>query len=232
MIKYFRFIPNLLTLFNLLAGCVAVVYAFKSRLDLALYCVLVASFFDYIDGMMARLLRATSELGKELDSLADIVSFGVAPAAMLYVASENIWNISILSYIPFLIPAFSALRLAKFNIDTRQETDFMGLPTPANALFFISLANLVFDEPGYVNQYIIAAVVIFFSLILISEIKLFSLKKVSGNNLKLAALLLLVPSIIVAIYLTKLYAGVIIIPAYLLISGLANTLSNRPIQQS
>ena len=126
MIKYFRFIPNLITSANLFCGCLAVVFAFDGKLDIALYFVLFAAILDFLDGFAARLLKAYSAIGKELDSLADLISFGMAPATMLYVASEDIWNMSLFKYLPFLIVVFSALRLAKFNIDTRQETDFIG----------------------------------------------------------------------------------------------------------
>ncbi|HPW66333.1 MAG TPA: CDP-diacylglycerol--serine O-phosphatidyltransferase [Salinivirgaceae bacterium] len=221
MIKYFRFIPNLITSANLFCGCLAVVFAFDGKLDIALYFVLFAAILDFLDGFAARLLKAYSAIGKELDSLADLISFGMAPATMLYVASEDIWNMPLFKYLPFLIVVFSALRLAKFNIDTRQETDFIGLPTPANAIFFISFANLIYYSELIINQVLIGMITLFFSLMLVSEIKVFSLKKLSANKLKLINAILLAIITIVAVFYFKLFAGVVIIPFYLLFSGIA-----------
>ena len=124
-------------------------------------------------------------------------------------------------YLPFLIVVFSALRLAKFNIDTRQETDFIGLPTPANAIFFISFANLIYYSELIINQVLIGMITLFFSLMLVSEIKVFSLKKLSANKLKLINAILLAIITIVAVFYFKLFAGVVIIPFYLLFSGIA-----------
>jgi len=221
VIKYFRFIPNLITSANLFCGCLAVVFAFDGKLDIALYFVLFAAILDFLDGFAARLLKAYSAIGKELDSLADLISFGMAPATMLYVASEDIWNMPLFKYLPFLIVVFSALRLAKFNIDTRQETDFIGLPTPANAIFFISFANLIYYSELIINQVLIGMITLFFSLMLVSEIKVFSLKKLSANKLKLINAILLAIITIVAVFYFKLFAGVVIIPFYLLFSGIA-----------
>ncbi len=227
MIKYLRFVPNLFTSANLFSGCLAIVFAFEGRLDISLYLVILSSVFDFFDGFMARILKATSVIGRELDSLSDLISFGMAPATMIYVASENIWNPAFLKYLPFLIVVFSALRLAKFNVDTRQETDFVGLPTPANALFFISFANLIYNTEFITNQIIVGTVIAFFSLLLVSEIKMFSLKKMSHNNIKVvnAVLLLIVGAL--AVYYMKLYAGVVIIPVYLLFSGIMSIFANE-----
>lgn len=219
MKKYLSFVPNLITSANLFSGCLAVVFAFKGQLELALVLVLLASVFDFLDGFAARALDAISPIGKQLDSLSDLISFGMAPAVMLYVASENIWHFSFLKYIPFLLVVFSALRLAKFNIDTRQESEFLGIPTPANAFFFISFANVVRNQELAQNQILVMALVLFFSLIMVSELKIFSIKKLSVDKTKkvLTILLFLIGG--VSIWFTQFYAGVIIVPAYLLLSG-------------
>jgi len=221
VIKYFKFVPNLFTSANLFCGCLAVVFAFDGKLDVALYFVLFAAVLDFLDGFAARLLKAYSAIGKELDSLADLISFGMAPATMLYVACKDIWSFAFFKYLPFLIVIFSAIRLAKFNIDTRQETDFIGLPTPANAIFFISFANLIYYSEFIISQVLIGVITVFFSLLLVSEIKVFSLKKLSANKLKLVNAILLAIVSIVAVFYFKLFAGVVIIPFYLLFSGIA-----------
>lgn len=138
-----KHIPNTITCCNLVSGCVAIAYAFSGNIELSFTWIIIGAVFDFFDGMSARLLNVSSPIGKELDSLADIVTFGVAPSTILF--SE----LSIMSYpaileplrpiLPFtayIMAAFSALRLAKFNLDERQALGFIGLPTPANALFW------------------------------------------------------------------------------------------------
>jgi CDP-diacylglycerol--serine O-phosphatidyltransferase len=219
MKKHLTFVPNLITSANLFSGCLAVVFAFKGQLEMALLLVLLASIFDFLDGYAARVLNAISPIGKELDSLSDLISFGMAPAVMLYVASENIWGYDFLKYLPFLLVVFSALRLAKFNVDTRQESDFLGIPTPANAFFFVSFANLVKDVDYAQNQVVVAAFILFFSMIMVSELKIFSIKKLTVDKTKMVFTILLFIVGAVAIVFTRFYAGVIIIPVYLLLSG-------------
>ena len=140
-------LPNTVTCLNLFSGCIACVMAFQARYDLALLFIILSAIFDFFDGLLARLLHAHSAIGKDLDSLADDVSFGVAPSLIVFsLFKEMVYPAYILSlapYIPyaaFLISVFSAIRLAKFNNDTRQTTSFIGLPVPANALFWGSLA--------------------------------------------------------------------------------------------
>jgi len=153
-------IPNLLTLSNLLCGCLAIKYAFEWDLVMAAYLVGLAAVFDFLDGFAARLLKVSGEMGKQLDSLADMVSFGVVPGVVMfqmmrtsvYLNNDFVgYDLQWLSYLAFLIPLFSAYRLAKFNIDTRQTDKFIGLPTPANALFFCSFAMIIFSDNGYVD---------------------------------------------------------------------------------
>ena len=141
-----RNIPNAITCCNLISGCVAVTYALSADYRLALIFIIVGAIFDFFDGMTARLLHVSSPIGKELDSLADVVTFGVAPSAMLFTLLHMLTYPAFLEplrpflpYIAFVMAAFSALRLAKFKIDERQHSSFIGLPTPANALFWASL---------------------------------------------------------------------------------------------
>lgn len=186
-----RNIPNLITCLNLLFGCIAIVYVFQNRLSDASWMIVLAAIADFFDGMAARLLNANSPIGKELDSLADIVSFGVAPGMMLFqLIGTHPYN-----WIGLLIPVFAAIRLAKFNIDTRQTFYFIGLPTPANALFIASFPLIIAHYPYWQSVYLsnIYFVTSFFicvavgcSAIMVSPIKLFSLKMkdTSWNNNK------------------------------------------------
>ena len=145
--KFRQYVPNTLTLFNLASGMISVTMVFRGDLPMASLFIFIAALFDFLDGMAARLLDARSELGKQLDSLADIVSFGVAPAIIVFrllsFGCEGSCNILdrlyITPYFSLLIPVCSAIRLGKFNIDLRQEENFIGLPTPANAIFFASI---------------------------------------------------------------------------------------------
>lgn len=196
MNKIVSFIPNLLTLMNLAAGSLAVIFAIDGDLGKAAIFILIASVFDFMDGLAARALKAYSDIGKELDSLADVVSFGVAPGMILFTIMEHALfgeNIALhmasasffewaLLLSALLIPVFSAYRLAKFNIDTRQTVNFLGLPTPANAIFWASLGLmsgfsgneellLLLLKPGN-----LLVAVILTSLLLVSEIPMFSLK--------------------------------------------------------
>lgn len=180
-----RHIPNTVTCCNLLSGCVAIVMAHQGCYQAALGFIVLGAIFDFFDGLLARALKAYSPLGKELDSLADDVTFGVAPAMMVFSLMHEValpaWLAPVaglLPYAAFLIAAFSALRLAKFNIDTRQTTSFIGLPTPANALFWGSLIVgahdfLVADTLTFLYLIIL---VLLTSWLLVAEIPMFSLK--------------------------------------------------------
>ena len=178
-------IPNTITCCNLMSGCIATMFAFMGRLEMALLFIIIGAMFDFCDGLTARALGVSSPIGKELDSLADVITFGFAPAAIVY------YQLSVMDYpaalsgvmtlIPFLsfiIAAFSALRLAKFNLDTRQTTSFIGLPTPANALFWSSLIvgyAQFFENARY--GFVYSLVLVFLtSYLLISELPMFALK--------------------------------------------------------
>jgi CDP-diacylglycerol--serine O-phosphatidyltransferase len=151
-------IPNLLTCGNLFSGCIGIVYAFNGDLKTVAFFVIISGIFDFFDGFAARLLHVKSDIGKELDSLADVISFGFLPGVIMFQLLKLNSPNDFLPYAGFIIPVFSALRLAKFNIDIRQTEDFIGLNTPMNTFFIISLPYL-----------------------LMSELKLFSMKI---NNLK------------------------------------------------
>ena len=149
-----RSIPNTLTCLNLFSGCIACVMAFEANYNLALVFIILSAVFDFFDGMMARLLNAHSPIGKDLDSLADDVSFGVAPSLVVFSLFKEMYYPAsmefIAPYMPyaaFLISVFSALRLAKFNNDTRQTSSFIGVPVPANALFWASLVAGIQSYP-------------------------------------------------------------------------------------
>lgn len=179
-------IPNLLTLFNLLSGCIAITLAFQGNFTGAVIAVIAAALFDFLDGLFARLLNAHSLLGKELDSLADVVSFGVAPASALFIFLRDFTLFpdiliplrSMIPYIAYLIPLFSAYRLAKFNIDDRQTNSFLGLPTPANGLFWISycqgIHTLLPDIEGVF--YITVGLIFVLTPLMVAEVPMFSLK--------------------------------------------------------
>ena len=176
-----RHIPNAITSMNLLCGVMGVISAFKGELSTAFYLMIAAAACDFLDGFTARLLHAYSDMGKELDSLADLVSFGLLPAIMLHRRLIEGGVTGFCVYIPLVICIFSALRLAKFNTDTRQSENFLGLPTPACAMWcgsliysadhgVMSMANMLHDTM------IIPVSAVILSLLLVSEIPMFSLK--------------------------------------------------------
>ncbi len=167
---------------NLLFGVLGVICTFNGRFDLAFYAMLAAAVCDFCDGLSARMLKAYSDLGKELDSLADMVSFGVLPALMAYKLMADIHGNSFIIYIPLLIAVFSAIRLAKFNIDERQSDNFIGLATPACAMICGSFTYYVSKDPtsvlhSWASTYLFIPICsIALSLLLISEIPMFSMK--------------------------------------------------------
>ena len=183
MIK--RHIPNSLTCCNLISGCVATGCAFYGQYHYAVLMIIVGAVFDFFDGMVARALGVSSPIGKELDSLADVVTFGVAPSAIVFYLFHEVHVPEVLlpikSFLPytaFLMAAFSALRLAKFNIDERQHQQFIGLPTPANALFW---GSLVLGEHAFLVSLKFNAVFLFlfmllFCMLLVCEVPMLALK--------------------------------------------------------
>lgn len=222
-------LPNMLTLANLVAGAIAIVLTLRFHAyETAFWLIIAAAVCDFFDGFVARLLKQSSPLGVQLDSLADDISFGLAPAVVMfdiYNQSTTYYNLSAniiepLGYVTLLIAAFSALRLAKFNIDTTQSTEFAGLPTPANALMLMSLAVLA--EQGHVALYQehIALISVAASLLLISPIRMFALKfkgfGIKGNELRYAFMLLSLIIIIAA----PTYSVLAIIVIYIVLSTL------------
>ncbi len=205
-----RHIPNTITCCNLFSGCVATCMAFLGEPGKALLFIILGAVFDFFDGMTARLLHVSSPIGKELDSLADDVTFGVAPATMvyslLYTLNYPAWLEGlrgVLPYVAFVMAAFAALRLAKFNLDERQTTSFIGLPTPANALFWGSLIVGAGDRLQQVSwSWAVVLVLIALSCwIMVSEVPMFALKFKQwgwrGNEVRYVFLLSCVPLLLV-----------------------------------
>lgn len=198
-----RHIPNTLTCMNLFCGCIACVMAFEFKYEWALTFIIISAVFDFFDGMSARLLHAPSSIGKELDSLADDVSFGVAPSLILFSLLRETaypdWMSGFQEYVPyfaFLIAVFSALRLAKFNVDERQSSSFIGLNTPANTLFWAAAAAQYHDWliQGGIVLYGLLAGIVLFALLLVAEFPMFAfkLKSLSWEENKIRYLFLLV----------------------------------------
>ncbi|HJD91227.1 MULTISPECIES: CDP-diacylglycerol--serine O-phosphatidyltransferase [Bacteroides] len=223
-----RHIPNTITCLNLFSGCIACVMAFESKYELALGFIILSAIFDFFDGMSARLLNAPSPIGKELDSLADDVSFGVAPALIIFsfLKESSMIYPSFLEgvreyvpYIAFFIAVFSALRLAKFNIDERQTSSFIGLPTPANALFW---GSLIVGSGEFIlmhiNVLIIIALIFLFSWLLVAEIPMFALKikDLSWQNNKIRYFFILVSIPLLIVF--KLSGIAAVIAWYILLS--------------
>lgn len=177
--------PNAVTCCNLLSGalaCVAAFHAFEpwwwglQGYQVAFVLIALAAVFDFFDGFTARLLHAVSPLGKELDSLSDAVSFGLAPGMVLYNMLVQYAPESGVAYIAMLIPVFGALRLAKFNVSTDQSTTFTGLPIPANAIFWIGFTNFYADHHADVPVLVVAVLVVALSLLMVCNLRMFSLK--------------------------------------------------------
>lgn len=233
MIK--RNIPNFITMLNLFSGSIALVFAFNDNLFLTAWFLAFAAIFDFFDGMLARLLHVKSPLGVQLDSLADMVSFGLVPGAIMFQLMETcetapyfyFFELNLWSFAAFLIPVFSALRLAKFNIDERQTESFIGVPTPANALLFASLPLVLSQAQGsdftsivglLKNYWFLLALTVVFSGLMVSEIHLFSLKfKSLSWNQNAAKYILIILAIVLFIRL-KFISIPIIIVIYILLS--------------
>ena len=237
--KLLKHLPNAITCMNLLCGCLALVLIFRSQLYLASCLVIVAMVCDFFDGMVARLLKANSPIGKELDSLADVVSFGVVPAAIIYQLMNAAMRQSPLAdypaalqllvhLAPFSIAIFSALRLANFNVDERQHSSFIGLPTPASAMLVIALPFMLKQNAELYQDIILQPLILLtltaaLSYLLVSPIPLLSLKFANfgfkGNELRY---LLIASSSLLIIVLHA--AGIpLIITIYILLSVLENT---------
>lgn len=219
-------IPNAITLLNIFVGVVGIIFVLDGDLLSGAYFVLLAAFFDFLDGFVARLLRVQGELGKQLDSLADVVSFGVLPGVMLFSLAKDNASLSLIPYLTLIIPMLSAYRLAKFNLDTRQSDQFIGLPTPANALLISTLPHLILSYPSMgiwiQNSVVLAALAWILGILLIAEIPLIAMKfqnfKIQGNVFRFILLL-------TALTLFSLFglAGVpFIILVYIILSIVSN----------
>jgi len=217
---------------NALCGTAAIISAtIYGDIRLASLLIICAMIFDFFDGMSARLLNVKSDIGKELDSLADVISFGIAPAILAFILLGNEIDAGqysgmfydIIKFLPLIIAPFSAYRLAKFNLDSRQTTSFIGMPTPANALFWIGLVALSFMNPTlyasiFGNIWILSSCIIITSLLLVSEIPMFSLKisNFSWKDNRVRYIYLL--TLIVLLFTLGFSAISLIIPLYIIYS--------------
>jgi CDP-diacylglycerol--serine O-phosphatidyltransferase len=220
-------IPNLLTLLNLFSGVIGIIWILEGNILSGAYFVLISAGFDFLDGFAARLLKVQSDMGKELDSLADVVSFGVLPGLILFMMTKNQTQAdSYLPYLTLIVPMLSAYRLAKFNLDTRQSDRFIGLPTPANALFLSTLPYLALQWP-LVEQWlssplILASLAWIFAILLVVEIPLIALKfkSLSFSQNKFRYILILIS---VGMFVWLQLAGIpLIILAYIGLSVVEN----------
>lgn len=200
-----RMIPNLLTAGNLVGGILAIIFILEGKPQTAAYCILISGVFDFLDGFAARLLKVQNEIGKQLDSLADMVTFGVAPGLLvmhyikLSLLAHGMTEFDYLKYGGLIIPVAALFRLAKFNLDSRQSDAFIGLPTPAMTIFFVGFLffpAIDVDPNNFANDVFFAimhpatllTLTVIFSVLMVSELPLFALKfkhfKWSGNEIR------------------------------------------------
>ena len=221
-------IPNLITCCNLICGCLSILCATAGNLPLASYLILASAFFDFFDGFSARMLKVSSPMGVDMDSLSDIVSFAVAPTIILFVFLNLLLQelapdvresfVRYLPYLVFVIPAFSAFRLAKFNHDERQHTEFRGLATPANAMFIGFLHFSALRIPALNNFWLVLCLSLVFAVLLVTDLPMFSLK---FKNLHFKENMIRYIFLVVAVVLFVIFrfgAFPIIILAYILTS--------------
>jgi CDP-diacylglycerol---serine O-phosphatidyltransferase len=218
-------IPNLMTCGNLLCGCLGIINVFSGELVIASYLIFIACILDFLDGFVARAMNSSSPIGKELDSLADMVTFGVLPTLIIYYLLDG-FKLNINNSIVLILVIFSALRLAKFNIDTRQSDSFIGVPTPANAIVVASFPLILDFNPEYAqiiqNQYFLIGYTLIMSYLLISEIPLFALKFKSfawGDN-QIKYIFLIVSVLLLVVF--KFVGIPLVILLYLILSVVNN----------
>jgi CDP-diacylglycerol---serine O-phosphatidyltransferase len=221
-------IPNIITLSNLSFGVLAITNICLDNFSISCYFIFIAGLLDFLDGFLARLLKVSSEMGKQLDSLADMISFGIAPSIIIFYAliHNNSTHID-LSFIIVLIPICSAIRLARFNIDNNQKYSFSGLPTPANAMFLASLCLFNYNTDIILNYYLMILLIIITSILLISRIKFFSLKfinyNISDNSIKYIFILSSILIIITSFLFNKFSISIaLIILLYIVLSLIVN----------
>lgn len=227
MIKH---LPNTITSLNLVCGCLSIIAALQGELTHASMFIGIAAVLDFFDGFVARALKAYSEIGKQLDSLADVVSFGVAPGMIFFTLAGQCFSTQgfcINMYIPFLIPIFSAVRLANFNIDTRQSDSFIGVPTPANAMFIASIPFILQNDSYEVSAllqhpYFLTVFPFISAYMLVAELPLLALKFKNfgwkGNEFRF----ILIVSSVLSIVLFQYLGIAIAIILYILISIIYN----------
>ncbi len=222
-----KHIPNFITSLNLLTGCVGIMYAFTDRMEYSVYCIWLAMLFDFFDGFAARTLKVSSPIGKELDSLADMVTFGVLPSIIMFQLIHPLHDQ--IAYIGFSIAIFSALRLARFNTDDSQSDQFIGVPTPANALFISSLVFVIITYPHLNHLTSLLFVTLICSFWLIMPVRLLALKfknyKFSDNAFRYVFIFLSLAFIPIFKYI----AIPLIILLYLIISIVKNTVYSNNI---
>jgi CDP-diacylglycerol--serine O-phosphatidyltransferase len=227
-----KHIPNLITLLNLFSGCIALVYASQENFEMAFFFVCLGIFFDFFDGFFARLFNVSSPLGLQLDSLADMVTSGVVPGFVMFKMLTNSVNsdpsLIYLPYFGFIITLGSCYRLANFNIDTRQTDSFIGLPTPANAIFILSLPLILKNTDSLIllelltNSWVLLFVTLVSSFILNAEIPLFALK-IKKFNFKDNALQIVFLLISLLLLIVFNFSGVaLIIVFYVMLSMIIN----------
>ena len=232
-----KHIPNTITCLNLISGCIATYWAFCGIYYMALLFIVIGAVFDFFDGMVARLLHVSSPIGKELDSLADCITFGFAPSAIVFTFLSSLTShlspltshlSPLLPFLAFIMAAFSALRLAKFNLDERQTLGFIGLPTPANALFW---GSLIVGQGDLIGQFSYAPWLILLGTfvscwLLVSEIPMFALKFKhwgwKGNDVKYIFLITCIP-----ILLLMNVSGIAIIIAWYVVLSVFTNLQTK-----
>jgi len=227
-----KHVPNIITLLNLFCGCIAIIFVTEDDFEMAFFFVCLGIFLDFFDGFFARLFKVSSPLGLQLDSLADMVTSGVVPGlAMFYLLQKGQDSVSpllILPYLGFIITLGSCYRLANFNIDTRQTDSFIGLPTPANALFILSLPLVLKHSDSLIifeilsNQWFLLAITLFSAYVLNAEIPLFSLK-IKDFTFKKNALQIVFLTLSLFLLVFFQYMGIpLIIITYVLLSVVNN----------
>lgn len=233
-------VPNTITLLNLFCGCIAMVFALNKEFEMAFYFVSLGIFLDFFDGFFARLFQVSSSLGLQLDSLADMVTSGVVPGIVMYQLMGSSsgypklgWIVEPFPFVGFLITLGSCYRLANFNIDTRQTDSFIGLPTPANALFILSLPLVLRNLDSFfvlellTNPFVLVGITLLSVYMLNAEIPLFSLKikQMSVKKNALQILFLLSSVVLIASFQ---YAGIpLVIVFYVLLSLINNIRTNK-----
>jgi CDP-diacylglycerol--serine O-phosphatidyltransferase len=232
-----RHIPNIITLINLFCGCIALVFAMKENFEMAFYFVCLGIFFDFFDGFFARLFHVSSPLGLQLDSLADMVTSGVVPGFVMFKMLSNSVSsnpsVAFIPYLGFIIALGSCYRLANFNIDTRQTDSFIGLPTPANALFILSLPLILKNTDSLVvlelltNHFVLLVITLLSAYILNAEIPLFALKikKFNFKDNVLQIVFLLISVVLLGLFQ---FSGVaLVIVFYVLLSVVLNLITGK-----